>query len=551
MRRVVRRSKRFSRISKRRGMIIPYRRHVIYKNVKRQAVQQFLGRSENAMARKRTWSPRQIVVRKRVSRRSSSPVTHNVRVHNPNPCQVQFPNVDYRVQGLDATDLSISENRLRIAMLIPVTSRKMNLGATKDLEFFKKVLPTFLNSLGQDYCMYDYNFYLGCDQGDVYYDNAQRMSEFSSIFRSVAANYPRVRLAQFMSLQGTQSAPCYAWNQLFLKAYQDNNDYFYQIGDDCEFVTSGWSSEFINALRTHKNELGVAGPLDINNKLLMTQSFVSRTHMLVFDTYYPRFFRNWFCDNWMVCVYQDLGLCHWLQQHKIQNKKQPERYSIHNVSKAEFRTEVENGKIKLIGWMNRPIKLSILICTIESRWFYLSRLRHLLNLQLLKFANGTGDSHLHTNDNQIEILIDYTPQGAMSIGEKRNRLIKNASGVFVSFIDDDDLVSQKYVSSILTALETNPSVDCIGMKGLMYKDGRFVKPFLHNTRNKKWTEDNVNFYRPPNHLNPIRKSVSVLYPFKHINSGEDRDFSLRISSRLHHETIIDEPIYYYLYVSKK
>lgn len=537
-----RHSRRLKRIGQWRGSAL---NSGMIKRFQKQRLQYFLGRTSAV----RRSSPRRVVVRRKATRRASPP--RQVTLHNPNPCHVQFPNVNYSVNGLNASDLSLSDNRLRIAMLIPVTSRKMNLGATKELEFFKKVLPSFLNSLGEDYCVYDYNFYFGCDEGDKYYDSAGRKHEFESCFRALTTNFPRVKLAQFMSLKETQSAPCYAWNQLFLKAYHDNNDYFYQIGDDCEFLTNGWTSGFINALRTHKNELGVTGPLDINNKLLMTQSFVSRTHMQVFDTYYPRFFRNWCCDEWMVYVYQDFGLCHWLKQYQVQNKRQPERYTIQHVSREELRNQVSDSKNKLLNWMNRRISFSILICSIARRWFYISRLRHLLNAQVNACATGVGEPNLKTMANQVEILIDYTPPESMSIGDKRNQLIKASGGIFVAFVDDDDLVNRNYIKKIYECLEQNPSLDCIGIRGMMYTNGTPGRPFIHSIKNKKWTEDKSFFYRPPNHLNPIRKSIAVMYPFKQLNTGEDHDFCLRIAARLKHEYMIDDTMYYYLYVTNK
>ena len=44
-------------------------------------------------------------------------------------------------------------------------------------------------------------------------------------------------------------------------AYDDNCDYFYQCGDDIEFMDKDWKKDCINILKSHNNE-GVTGPID-------------------------------------------------------------------------------------------------------------------------------------------------------------------------------------------------------------------------------------------------------------------------------------------------
>lgn len=496
---------------------------------------------------------RRIPIQRRLVFRKKKPASNWSRlgIYDPNPCNTVLPVISYNVNGLSSANLNIQTNRPRVAILIPTTSRGMKLSNVQNLDMFTRVFPSFLNSLGNDQCKFDYNFYLGCDVGDAFYDNPSRKQQYANLFASQAQKYPRVRLAKFMSCHGTSHAPCYVWNQLFLEAYRDNNDYFYQIGDDCEFITQGWTSAFVDVLRQDVNELGVTGPLDINNTGLMTQSFVSRTHMKIFDTYYPRAFKNWYCDNWLVDVYKDFGLHKWQKGYQVRNKPQPERYSIQRWSASDLKAVVENYKRKLVAWRVRPIKLSIMICSVDARWYFLSRLRHLLHQQTLNCATGNDTQNLCTLENQIEIVIDYGAPNAITIGEKRNRLISNSRGEFVCFVDDDDLVNTSYIPLVVNKLASHAGVDCINLKGHMYTNGKFIKPFVHSVIHKEWKETPKEYCRPPNHLNPIRRSIVTRFPFRHINKGEDRDFSLRISSSLKNEAKIEDCLYYYLYVAKK
>lgn len=531
-----------------------------------------VGRNRFATARKRIVATRPVASRQgmmryfNVPQRSAPSRAHRVTKANhsvnqyryvqkgiPSPCHTEFPRT-FPVRGLSENQVAIDQNRPRVAMLIPTTSRGMpTIQNVSTLEFFRVLLPSFLNSLKEDACMFDYNFYIGCDQGDLFFDKEATKQAYRQKFYEICRAFPRVKLVEFMSCVGTQSAPCYVWNQLFLKAYQDNNDYFYQTGDDVEFTTAGWTKAFVSALRASPNEFGAAGPFDVNNSTLMTQSFVSRTHMHIFDTYYPRFFKNWHSDGWMADIYKKHNAQFWMKNYKVTNKKQKERYTIQKISSQERDVQQAKSTQLISQWRSRPLKFSIMICSLDRRWYFLSRLRHLLNAQLASSATGTDTPNYNSVQNQLEILIDYTPE--ITIGEKRNRMVRASKGEYICFVDDDDLVSANYVMNIMNILMGQPQsqnkLDCIGFNGLMYSDGTPLKPFFHSVANKKWAEDTTRFYRSPNHWNPIRRDLVVKFPYLHVNWAEDKDFSDRIQSSLRTEVMVQDNMYNYFFVSKK
>ena len=158
------------------------------------------------------------------------------------------------------------------------------------------------------------------------------------------------------------------------------------------------------------------------------------------------------------------------------------------------------------------------------------------------------DKQVNIYKNDVEVLVDVDG-GRQKIGAKRNVLLCRASGKYVAFIDDDDLVTDSYVKNILLGLESD--VDCCGMEGIITTNGRDPRKFIHSIRYGKWFESNGIYYRSPNHLNPVKRELALKVKFPCINRGEDFDYSKRLFRLLKTEQYIKEPIYKYLFVSRK
>ena len=192
--------------------------------------------------------------------------------------------------------------------------------------------------------------------------------------------------------------------------------------------------------------------------------------------------------------------------------------------------------------------LSILICHLRQRSAKLQRLQKCLQPQVALFRS------------RVEVLV-HTDQGQLSVGEKRNLLVERAKGRFTCFIDDDDLVSDDYLVRILGVIAENPTIDCIGLEGIVTFGGEAkVKPrrFVHSARYTSWyTRDGV-YYRNPNHLNPIRTDIVKKVAFPHKDHGEDVDWSMLVRPQLkkegfltrdprevEKEVMLEGPIYFY------
>lgn len=178
-------------------------------------------------------------------------------------------------------------------------------------------------------------------------------------------------------------------------------------------------------------------------------------------------------------------------------------------------------------------KLSILILTIPARKLMLDNLITELRRQM--------------EDKPVEILINVSPD--KTIGAKRNALLKKAEGDYVVFIDDDDLIARDYIDRILEATETNP--DCIGISGIIIPRGKKHRPWHISMDYKEWFEKNEVYYRSPNHISPVKRSIALKAMFPEINHGEDKVYSERIYPLLKTEVRIEGCMYTYRYNSKK
>lgn len=187
--------------------------------------------------------------------------------------------------------------------------------------------------------------------------------------------------------------------------------------------------------------------------------------------------------------------------------------------------------------------LSILILTISGRKHLLKRLLHELSKQF--------------HDNKLEAFVDYEiliqSDEDKSIGEKRNNLLQRARGEYIAFIDDDDMISETYISFFIKGYEIKP--DCFSLRGVITWDG--VKPelFEHSIKYSAWqtTNNYIKYERFPNHLNFIRTSIAQQFDFPLINHGEDKDWAAKVfeSGLLKKEYYIDEIIYNYQYIQNK
>lgn len=183
-------------------------------------------------------------------------------------------------------------------------------------------------------------------------------------------------------------------------------------------------------------------------------------------------------------------------------------------------------------------KLSVLVPTIPSRGELLSRLLAILAPQVTP---------------EVEIIINMD-SGAKTIGDKRNSLLRAAEGEYVSFIDDDDLVSVDYVPQLMVGIRQG--VDVVSIRGLYFENG-VQKGITLDKPYQAWRtipgDGTLIFLRGVQHLDAIKREIAQSVKFENRAWGEDSIWSKTLEMKFPNLTSYQVPtdVYFYYYDSRK
>jgi glycosyltransferase involved in cell wall biosynthesis len=138
-------------------------------------------------------------------------------------------------------------------------------------------------------------------------------------------------------------------------------------------------------------------------------------------------------------------------------------------------------------------------------------------------------------------VIAYWNTGELSIGEIRQRLLEEATGEYVCFIDDDDWVPDWYCAEIMAAL----GKDYVGFEVELLEKDKKMPPVFHSIRYGVWHQDDKGYYRGVTHLNPIKRELALSGQFSQFGIGEDESWSRTVTPNVRTENYIDKVMYYY------
>lgn len=193
--------------------------------------------------------------------------------------------------------------KTKFAMLIPTTTHNLPpIKDVNDLPFMKFFYDTFRKTYSK-LPNVEYHLYLGYDAGDAYYDNAQNLEAFKHAL--VSGDTP-LRDANVHLIKLKKDKLTQLWNQLFQTAYDDGCHYFYQIGDDVQLQTPGWTEKFISVLQANptKRNFGIVGPRDGRApQKWQEQAVVHRSHYQAFRYLFDPAFADGSCDVWLAQAY--------------------------------------------------------------------------------------------------------------------------------------------------------------------------------------------------------------------------------------------------------
>ena len=187
------------------------------------------------------------------------------------------------------------------------------------------------------------------------------------------------------------------------------------------------------------------------------------------------------------------------------------------------------------------MKLSILIPTLPNR-------RKLFNALYKKLTAQIDYVHTtHPSLGQVEILFDKSKKflkGGLSVGAKRDALKCRATGEYLVFVDDDDMIAPNYLESILRLMESNP--DIITFRSL-YKSSTYwgiVDMNLNYAENEQMNDSTI-VKRQPFHVCPIRTSIAQQHSFPDINNAEDWGWMVKVLSDCQKQAHSDQILHQY------
>lgn len=180
------------------------------------------------------------------------------------------------------------------------------------------------------------------------------------------------------------------------------------------------------------------------------------------------------------------------------------------------------------------ITLSILICSveIEQRQVDLKKLISELHRQISK----------NYAEEMVEIIVD-SDNMEKSVGQKRNDLIQKAQGEYVCFIDDDDYISENYLSTILYHLNSGIDILLIAIQHI--QDGvnkpKIIPSLYIDNMNTGEAVLKTNHF----HLCPHKKSIAMDVLFECVNFAEDMVYSQKMVNHIINSYTVNDPIYVY------
>jgi hypothetical protein len=209
-----------------------------------------------------------------------------------------------------------------IALGISTTTRGIEGANMDNIPFFKVLLASFLKTVlptapGKTATCkdsrYEYRIYLGFDNGDVVYDAPDGVEKLYRKFNAELAfagltegdrDCISLRALRFAYEPG-RSVSALVASDVMRVAYNEGADYLYRVNDDTEILTAGWEDQLTHALaRMVPPNVGVSGPLcEQGNLDILTHHMTHRTHLDLFDYYYPRALVDWFSDDYISFVY--------------------------------------------------------------------------------------------------------------------------------------------------------------------------------------------------------------------------------------------------------
>jgi hypothetical protein len=192
-----------------------------------------------------------------------------------------------------------------IAIMAATTTRRVSNPSTKKLALFLYLLPSLARTID---CGFRYEYVLGYDVGDPFYDSEKGMKEVmtwfdKSIEQPLKDNNIELKM-KLVKVKNTLKKPGPVFIEMARAAYNHGANYFYRVNDDTELMTH-WPTIMVKTINHLSVPYGVVGPwCNQGNEKILTHDFTHRLHMDIFEmNYYPPALTDWWMDDWISFVY--------------------------------------------------------------------------------------------------------------------------------------------------------------------------------------------------------------------------------------------------------
>lgn len=227
-------------------------------------------------------------------------------------------------------------------------------------------------------------------------------------------------------------------------------------------------------------------------------------------------------------------------QHPTYQKTAYDELYIRNESYLQIdRKTYEKRKIANYDLKINKTIFSVLLLGIPER---IDKLKQLINKLNQQISDENASKRI-----EVLALIDNKYR---SVGSKRQALLDIAKGKFVAFIDDDDDISDNYISEISKAIEENGDVDVITFNQIAKIDNYPESQVLFSL---KHDHEDYDPYRPtkrkPFHMCVWNTRLTKTIKFPDISKIEDRCWIEELCKIAKTEHKIEKFLHFYIFNS--
>jgi hypothetical protein len=351
---------------------------------------------------------------------------------------------------------------------------------------------------------------ISCDEDDTSMRQQSVQAEIRSILSSVAWHqvFFGANKTKIEACNANMDEISYPWDIVVL------------ISDDMIPQVEGWDA----VIRTHMNAYfpTTDGILWCNDgcqaENLNTLCIYGRTMYESLGHIYRPEYKSLFCDTELTdrCRGDLASKCQYIPYCIIRHEHPGTGFAqnmdaLYSKNQVYWSTDLRT----YIARKTYPVHWSVLIPTIRGREASLQKLLDSIHEKAQRLAPElTYEIRMAFDDRET------------SVGLKRQKLLQAAKGKYMSFIDDDDDITDAYIEDLWATMQGG--YDTMRLRGLMAG-----YTFVHSTEvslsSRAATRDTPPvFQRPPNHLNPMLSDIAKLTPFKDATRGEDLDWALSL-----------------------